>query len=269
MGEPVEVPVDAPSMEKLLKLLGNLRAESLVTEKADNVDKYGLKTPALTFSWSAIPQYPMARRPSLGEKGPGTIRLEEHSLIVGSALPDRPNVRFAKLGDGPLIFTLGPEVLGTLDSEWRHHHVLTFEANHVRKVQLDWPDRGLSVSKGSGPARWSIGPDQDAPDFDPGPLEPLVKAASKLMTTRFAQYFGSIPEGAGLAPARLAIRFDLDDGSPPRTLRIGAPAGRGQLLATTEDGVDGAVFILPESPFTPLLKAPRHRGDLPDNVFAP
>ena len=54
--------------------------------------------------------------------------------MVGAPLSDRPNVRFAKLGDSPLVFTLGPDVLGVLDSEWRDHRVLTFDPARIRQV---------------------------------------------------------------------------------------------------------------------------------------
>ena len=121
----------------------------------------------------------------------------------------------------------------------------------------------------AGARGWMPITGSDAPGFDPAPLKPLVQAASKLTTARFAQYLGDFPEGISLNPARLAIRFDFDDGSPTRTLKIGAPAGNGQAFATTEVGSKGAIFIVPEAPFGPLLKAPRQAGDLPDNVFAP
>jgi hypothetical protein len=271
MVEPVDGPADAPSIARLLRLLTNLRAESLVTEKAENLDKYGLKIPALAVTWSAQPTFSMIEKPSSVEKSPGTAQLEELSLIVGSPLPDRPNVRYAKLSDYPLVFTLGPDVLNVLDAEWRDHSVLTFDPNRVQKVQLDWPDRGLTLSSNSesGARKWAPAADQDAPDFDPGPIGPLIQAASKLTTGRFTQYLGDFPAGIGLNPARLTIRFDLNDGSPARVLKIGASDGRGQVFATTEAGAKGPIFVLAETPFAPLMKAPRHKGDLPDNVFAP
>ncbi len=109
----------------------------------------------------------------------------------------------------------------------------------------------------------------DAPEFDPAPIRTLVEAASKLSTGRFAQYTGDFPDGVGLTPERLAIRFEFDDGSPHRTLKIGAPAGNGLVFATTEPEAKGSIIFLPEASFARFLKAPRHQGDLPDNVFAP
>ncbi len=114
--EPVAAPADAPTMGKLLRLLGNLRAESLVTEKPESLEKYGLKVPDLTLIWSSHPMFSMLNKPSKDEESSGTIPLEDHSLMVGAAVPDRPSTRYAKLGDSSLIFTLGPDALGTLDA---------------------------------------------------------------------------------------------------------------------------------------------------------
>jgi Domain of unknown function (DUF4340) len=271
MVEPVATPADAPSIGKLLRLLSSLRAESLVTEKPASLDNYGgLKTPALTVTWSAPRTFSMVEKPSTVESSSGTIAMEELSLIIGSPLPDRPSIRYAKLGDYPLIFTLGPDVLGVLDAEWRDHSVLTFEPDRVRKVRLEWPDRSLSLAPTfeDGSRKWAPEEGQVLLDFDAGPVAAIVKAASNLSTSRFLQYEGDILQGIGLAPARLALRFELDNGSS-RVLKLGAADGRGQLLATTEPGTKGPIFVIAESPFAPVMKAPRRKDDLPDNVFAP
>ena len=62
--EPVQAPADSASMGQLLRLLSNLRAESLVTEKPESLDKFGLKSPALTVTWSARPAFSMVEKPS-------------------------------------------------------------------------------------------------------------------------------------------------------------------------------------------------------------
>ena len=97
----------------------------------------------------------------------------------------------------------------------------------------------------------------------------MLEAASKLTTTRFVQHLGEFPESRGLTPPRLAIRFELEDGSRARTLKLGTSAARGQIFATTEDGPTGSVFLVPEVLFASWLKPPRNRDDLPENVFAP
>ena len=268
---PIDAPTDGPAVGKLLKLLSNLRAESLVTEKPEALERFGLKSPALTLTWSSLPPFSLLREPSNASQNPGTFPFEDHSLLIGAPVADRPNLRFAKVDDHPLIFTLGPDALGVLDLEWRDHRVLTFDPNHVGNVQLDWPERGFGLtSSGEGGRRqWSIEGTIDAPDFDPGQINELLKASSKLTTTRYIQHLGVFPDGFGLNPPRLAIRIEFDDGSPPRTLKVGSSTGRGQVLATTEETPKGSVFLLPANDFGPWTRVPRYRGDLPDNVFAP
>lgn len=269
--EPVEAPADAPSIGQLLKLLANFRAESLVTEKPENLEKFGLKVPALTVTWSAMPEFSMVEKPRKVDPSPGTITLEDHSLLIGGTVPEKPTTRYAKLGDFPLIFTVGQDILGTIDAEWRDHRVLTFDPTHLRQVRLEWPDRGLTLvpTVQAGVRTWSPVASSDYPDFNPAPLKALVESASKLSTTRFLQYFGGFPEGTALAPARLTIHFDLDEGSPSRTLKLGVAAGNGLVLASNEPGQRGPIFLISEKPFAPFLKAPRQKGELPDNVFAP
>jgi Domain of unknown function (DUF4340) len=274
MVEPVASPADSPSVGNLLKQLANLRAETLVAEKADDLARYGLKKPALTVTWSRAPEFSMVpKSPPPGQGGsPGTIALEEHSLLIGSALTGRPNARYAKLDDGPLIFTLGPESLGLLDAEWHDHHVLSIDSKHLRKVKLDWPDRGFVMSalaQGTSGPRWVIEGQDVSPDFDYSQFKPLLEATWNLSTTRFVQYEGDLLGVPGLNPARLTIRFDQDDGSPPRTLRIGGTAGPGQLFATTSAGKEGVVFLVPEALFANWTRPPRRPDDLPENVFAP
>ena len=242
-----------------------------MAEKADDLEKYGLKSPAFTLTWMNLPEFSMIEKAPKPGRSPGTIALEDHSLLLGAAVPGRANTRYAKIADNPLIFTLGPEAIEVLDSEWHDHHVLSFDPKRVRKIQLDWPERGFSLNsiQDAGNRKWSLEGPIEAPGFDLGRVNPLLEATSKLATTRFLQYSGEIPRVTRLEPARLTIRLDLLDGSPVRTLRVGGPARPGQLCATTASGDQGPVFLVPEALFSGWLKPPRRHDDLPDNVFAP
>lgn len=269
--EPTATPADSPSVAKLLGLLANLRAEALVTDKASSLDRFGLLSPTLTVTWFASPSFSMVENPKGGDVSPGSVELRQESLLIGSPLPDRPNARYAQIGGWPLIFILGPESLATLDAEWHDHRVLTFDPAHVRSVELEWADRKLSLLKeaANGESRWSLAPGSDAPGFAVDVARSITQAASQLTTRRFAQYSGPIPPGIGLDPARLMIRFEFDDGTSPKTIRLGASVGGGQAYATTDVGNQGAIFLMPDAPFAPWRKAARHRDDLPDDVFAP
>ena len=269
--EPVDAPADPPSIGQLLRLLAGLRAESLVFEKAENLEALGLKTPAMTLTWWSHRAFSMIPDRSRPEPSPGSITLDDRSLIVGGLVPGRGNIRYAKLSDRSTIFTLAPEVLALLDLEWRHHDVLSFNPKQVRKVELHWPDRSITLEpiQEGKLRRWSIGATVDAPGFDPETVVALIQGASKLTTTRYTQHLGDFPEVRGLTPPRLSITFEMDDGSLPRTIKVGAPAVRGQVFASTEKEAKGAIFLVPEAAFTAWLRPPRQTGDLPDDVFIP
>lgn len=270
MAEPVTAPADAPAVGRLLKLLSRLRADGLVAEKPgpDELRAFGFEPPALTLTWSTLPSFSPWKGPAFAS--PGGIPFEDHSLVVGAPVPGRPGQRYATVSGRSLIFTLGPESLGTIDAEYHDHRVLAFDLAHVRRVQLAWPGRSFSLTPAEKDGRrdWSAEGAVDAPDFNPGRVGPLLKAASDLTTTRFAQYLGPIPAGFGLNPPRFAIRVELDDGTPALELRIGDPAAPGLLLATTSKSGDGPVFVVPDALFAGWTRPPRQHDDLPDDVFA-
>jgi hypothetical protein len=270
MVDPVDAPADAASVGSLLRVIAGLRAETLVVEKAENLDNYGLRIPFFSLTWSRLPRFSMLDKPLPGPT-PGVIPLEDRSLLIGSPVPSKPESRYAKLSDRPLIFTINPEILRILDLEMRNHQVLSFRPAKVRKVQLDWPTRQIVVESSgeSDKPTWSFEGTVDAPDFDLKEINKLVKDASNLETTRFTQHLGNFPLSAGLNPPRFAVRFELNDGSNPRILKVGRSDMHGHFLASTEEGTSGPIFLVPESLVKAWIKTPRASDDLPEDVFAP
>ncbi len=275
MVEPVAAPADATAVGHLLKRLSGLRAEGLVAEssKPDDLKRFGLDRPVLTLTWSTFPQFSMMQSMTgpVPKPNPGTPTLENHSLLIGSPVPGRPSQRYATIEGRSLVFTLGLDTLMAFDAEFHERRVLTFDPSHVRRVHLAWPDRGFSMvlEEKGGRRDWSTEGAVDAPTFDRSRVGPLLKETSDLSTARFVQYLGDFPASAGLSPPRLALRVELDDGTPPREVRIGNSTGNGQLYATTSVEGKGSIFLLPEPLFAGWTRAPRHHDDLPDNVFAP
>ena len=267
MVDPVIAPADPTAVGRLLRLLSGLRAEGLVAEATgpDDLQPFGLAAPVLTVTWSSLPRFSMRDGPP-GPSPAGTP-LEDHSMMVGSPVPGRPGQRFATIAGRPLVFTIGPEALGALDAEYHDRRVLSFNPAQARRVRLAWPDRSLALI--SDRRSWTTEGPVDAPGFDPGRILPLLKGVSDLSTPRYVQYLGAFPAATGLASPRLAVRVEFDDGTPPREIRVGHPAGRGLCFATTSADGQGPVFLVPESLFTGWTRPPRQRGDLPDDVFAP
>jgi hypothetical protein len=275
MVEPVTAPADASAVGRLLKLLSGLRAEGLVAEtgKPDDLKPYGLDQPALTLTWATFPQFSMTQSLTgpVPKPNPGTPTLESHSLLIGSTPRGRPNQRYATIEGRSLVFTLGLDALVALDAEFHDRRVLSFDPSRVRRVHLAWPDRGFSMiqEEKGGRRDWTTEGAIDAPNFDRSRVDPLLSATSDLSALRFVQYLGDFPAAAGLTPPRLVLRVELDDGSPPREVRVGNSTGNGQVLATTSAEGKGAIFLVPEHLFAGWTTAPRHHDDLPDNVFAP
>ncbi len=271
MVEPIVAPADSETMGRLLKLLAGLRAESLVADKVDDLAKFGLKDPPLTLTWSAFASPSTGPAGSAAREIPTPLKLEDFALRIGSQVPGRPSSRYAKLDEGPLVFTISADAVATLGAEFRDHHALSFDPNRVRKVRLDWRDRGVTLSHRPGPSgpTWVIeGP------VEPGGLRPelapaLIRAASALMTNRFLQYDGPIPPPTGLEPAVLTIRFEFDDATAPKVLKVGHPSAKAEVFASTAAGPTGPIFLAPDAPFGDWIKPPRQAGDLPDNVFVP
>jgi hypothetical protein len=275
MVEPVAAPADETAVGRLLKLLSGLRAESLVVEssKPDDLTRYGLDKPALKLTWSTFPQFSMTQglMGPVVKPNPETPTLENHSLLIGAPVPGKPSQRYAIVEGRSLVFTLGPDVLAAIDAEFHERRVLTFDPAHVRRVHLAWPDRAFSLTQEERKGRrgWSTEGAVDAPAFDAGRVGPLLMTASELSTPRFIQYLGDFPASVGLTPPSLALRVELDDGTPPREVRIGRSTGNGLLYATTSAEAKGPIFLVPEALFADWTTPPRHHDDLPDNVFAP
>ncbi|WP_435009874.1 DUF4340 domain-containing protein [Tundrisphaera lichenicola] len=270
MVEPVEAPAEPTSVGKLLKLLSGLRADGLVLEIKDpgELKSYGLDEPVMTVTWSVPAKFSMVE-PSRGPDS-GEPPFDSGSLLVGSSVPGRSGLRFAKVADRPLVFTIGPATIGILDAEYHEQRVLAFDPDRVTRLRLNWPDRSLSLMPSGPVARreWLVEGPVVAPEFDPSRVTPLVNELSRLSTSRFLQYQGEIPKDTGITSPRLSIRVETEATSA-LMVRVGVPAGNGLVCASTAISDDGPVFLLPEALFGGWLKTPRQHDDLPENVFAP
>lgn len=269
---PITAPADMDSVERLLKLLGGLRAGRLVDDRNDNPARWGFDQPLLRVTCSRPPASPGAKQPPPG-LGPLKVPADSLTLVIGKAEPGNPGIHFAAVEGESLVFTVGGEVLSILDSEWRDRRIATFDADRARRVRAAWPDRAIdfvaSTSSADPAPAWGFAGPVDAADLDPLQVKPLVSALAGLKTSRFVQYRGPIGPASGLNPPRARLQVELADGSTPITLRLGNPGEPGTIQATTAAGDDGPIFLVPESVFGSWAKTPRRQGDLPDDVFAP
>lgn len=249
---PVEAPADAETVGRALLTLANLRAETLVSDRPESDEKYGLDKPPLVVKWKL--------RDALLPPPRETIKGEEVTLFVGSEAPGGKKPRYARLSNGPIVFTLAAEVVALLEAEWRERSVFALDPRSTERVTFRWPSltlnaRPVADAKGSDP-EWTLADPPRGLKFDAAQIKPLVQTLAHLSTFRFAQHTGPIPPETGLFPARLEVEAQPAGPTPPRILRVGRMTPDGYIYATTEPGPKGAVFLLPLSNWAPWLRVP-------------
>ncbi len=250
--KPAEGPADPETVGRALFALSNLRAETLVTDRAESDARYGLDKPVLQVKWKTHDELaPPPRR---------TIEGEETTLTVGSVVPNKPDQpRYARVSLSPIVFTLGSEIIARFEAEWRDRQVLSLDQKATDRITLRWPSLTLTARPTS--AAKDAEPDWALVDLPKGlKLEPelktLVKNLARLMTFRYAQYAGPIAPELGLFPPKLLVEVQPSGLGRPRTLRLGATSRDGYVYATNEDSPSGVVFLLPLSNWAPWIKMP-------------
>ncbi len=270
MSEPVAAPADRDAVTKLFKLLGAFRVDGFAAESPPSLASFGLDAPSLKVTWStptALPPTPL-RLPPSSDPNSRTLRFDEQTLLIGSLVPDRRAMRYAKLAGSPVVFMLGGENLAALDAEWHEHQVLQFDPTEVSKVHLNWPGSSWSFDVARTEGVWSIVGPIDVPGFDPAAATSIIQAASALTATRFIQYQGAIPATVGMTPPRLVLLFSGEKFARPVELVLGSLTDPTQGCASVPQIQPGAVFLTKFAPFVPWLQIqPALRDGLPEDVF--
>jgi hypothetical protein len=264
MVAPVDTPADETAVTTLLVALSSLRAESWESESIANPAAYGFDRPSLRIRW-------MPR--SGGTSGTPDASLSQ-TLRIGRAKP-KSRAFYANIEGQSTVFALGPAEVIALDAELRDRRVLRYEPDRVRRVLLEWPGRTIALeplaAEATGGRRtWRAEGVYEPGGFDPTPIGELVDSLAKLQTNRYLQHEGPISPFFGFDPPRLTITLTLADDATPRVLRVGTPLTTAQSAATTGDGRNGAVFVLPTTEtWDRLIREPGRPGGLPDDVFVP
>lgn len=234
-------------VEGLVASLGSLRiandAQFVATDVAEaNLDRYGLKTPALTITVSA---------------GRGGSRRPDQVLQVGKPVEGQPDRLYARVGDQDDVIAVGAQALAGLErpnpDAFRSEKVVDFAPNRVTKVRVEAAGVAYSIVR-SG-RDWFV----DAPvgRADPKAVQEFLQALDGLRT---GIYLPSSPEAqrvSGLerpaetiqvwqAAAPGAARSANDPGEPRVTLRLGnRDAGKKVFYAQVEG--DTTVLAVPDA----------------------
>lgn len=255
LSEPVDAPADEQAVTALLVSLSSLRAESWESETVANPSAFGFDPPGLRIRW--LP------RPSAIAKAEEAPRV----LRIGRPKPGTQSF-YANIEGEAAVFSVGPGDIAALDAELHDPRILSFDPDQTRRIILRWPERSLAlVNRGTD---WRVDQGYDPSGFDPGPMDELNKAVSKLATSRFLHYDGPIPPTYGFDPPRLSLEIEREGVVKPLTLLVGSALTTSLSVATTGDGKSGATFVLnTEGPWESLLRPPSRIGELPADVFAP
>jgi hypothetical protein len=134
------------AIDGVLQSVANAKMASIVEEKPENLDRYGLQKPAITFTATA------------GKGSPVT-------LIVGKKTG---NAYFARDSSRPTVFTIGSDVYSKLTQKYpnlRDKKVVHVAATDVQRLDLTDPAGSLALSrKKDDPEQWSF----EAPEAQKG-----------------------------------------------------------------------------------------------------
>jgi len=248
MLRPVRARADLASVTRALATLRSLRAADLIAETAANLAAFTLDRPDFEITWETEKTH----RLRVGRRAPGTSTF------------------YAIIDDGPMIFTLEEETLKAFDAEFHDHLVLAFPTSQARRIVLRFQGRTLSLRKRQQPRtpnEWVDEPGQDISGLDLSRISSLLNALGNLQTLQFMQYEGPIATATGLHRPRLEVVIQLGE-ADFRTLRIGESL-KDTVLATTGDGLEGAVFLLPAPSWNDLIRSAYQEHPIPAQPFAP
>ena len=266
MAEPATGRADETAITALLTMLSKLHTDGWVTESIGNPAAWGFDVPRLIVRWEGEP-------PAADSKQAKTAAASSGLLRVGKKVP-KGDAFYANVEGDPRVFTLTLPQVNALEVELRDKTVLAFAPERLEKITLHWPERTLAISrlptaKGQ-PSEWQADPGYDPSGVDLSRFVTVAASLPEVKATRFLQDSGPIAAVAGLSPPRLVFELQIAGEPAPRWLALGSSTFDGQVIATTSNGSEGPVFVIPpNAAWTPLLSVPGRAVDLPANPFAP
>jgi hypothetical protein len=236
-------PADARVVNDLLAELSRLHPTSLAAEKTDDLDRFGLKSPAV--------------------KATVTLRKDGRnvSYLFGKETEDHKGV-FGKQGERPVVYVVSPDALKPLRADLGDRSIFHFELGKVKELTLSgWKKLGKgpqTLRLARGDKGWDV---KDAPikDFvvNPTIVEDLLgEKLAKLSTDKFVvRRAGAEPKHqVDEANQALRITITVDGIRDPLTLTIGGLDAEQKAYFATASTRPGDVFLLPQRAYEEILK---------------
>lgn len=236
---------DPSKVEGLLRALSEVEVVPVVTGDAGGeLDAFGLDSPVgrlLVLTESGGPD----RRIEVGGRSP-----------VGNEIYVRDESGAILLAEGSLV-----ELLGRAPASFVEHRFVPVEAAGVRAVTVRGPASGFRLERRDA-TWWLTEPLEDLVDVRAG--ERLIRAVTELRAIELLDAEEiDLAGGSFAAPVRMTVETDSADA--PRTVEIGAPAGRGKWFARRSGNAEFWGIVEEEQ----VRELAREVDDLRDRRLAP
>lgn len=225
MTAPLESKVDHDQMEEFLARVAKLKADELVADKPEDLKPYGLETPAAHWRFQ--------------NEGKDVL-----DLLIGKAGPGSKR-RYAKLGNGTLVFLLDADLAQRALGEFRSRTVWTtpLDAAQVETLRLTRGETTL-VLKRAG-AAWKL---EGKPEvkLNAETVNDTVAALTGLKLARYAvdkgadfKVFGLEPPAGGveaeLAGRKMTLYLGHAEGASKRLYARAVEKDRSDVLVLSEE----------------------------------
>jgi hypothetical protein len=189
---------DALAVEEILRDLNGLRAEKLVTEKANEkqLGEYDLRPPktkvTITLTRDGKPQ---------------TFEYDFGKEAAGQ------NGVYAKQGNSDTVYVVAASKLAVLDRELQDPKVFSFDPSKVRELKLTgWHEKGRGTGelllKRKDAAAWTV-EQPKGNEVDPEKVRKLLDELSHLRVERFVAHKATPTEEQGMTTEKGALQVEV------------------------------------------------------------
>ncbi|MDZ4200501.1 MAG: DUF4340 domain-containing protein [Kiritimatiellia bacterium] len=131
--QPIASRADRMVVESILGRLLSLKIEQFIGTPEDSFARFGFEDTNLELTLE-------------GQRLPGAVQ----RLRIGAAVPDRPDLVYAKIRNDPSIFTVSTQIVGWVQSptlSFRNRRLTSLAVPEIRRARVRWGDRVLEFQK--------------------------------------------------------------------------------------------------------------------------
>lgn len=249
MVEPVAAEVRTNQMDKLLELLGGLRAEEVVAG-AEEATAYGLHAPGVTVGITYQPPtvFHDAEPPTIEGT---TVKNAQMGIVPDPAtfqlaIAVHDGKYYARREKRPTVYRVTQALFDQLGREYRSDRILDFAEDKVERFSIQKGDQEHVFQKQGD--RWVYQAEPDLP-LDATKVKNLLLQIRDLRCSLFARYDGEGTAEMGLETPVHTVTVTVAD-SAALTLRVSSElAGSGPERGhyATASGTEGVFLLTPDS----------------------